>query len=225
MNQRERSIWDLVESVSILFIRGYLAARARAFEHPMPMVRLLAQRDHAHSDAVMLERELAIYRSQRQRKPAKQRPHYAPQERAEILQLMRLRGWTCKETAARFVVHPNTIHNWKKSIRDKHKSESVVGSPPWNKLYEGVRWLVHEMRQLCPERDFGTRTIARHIMRSGIQISRASVRRILEEERTPHLGIHAPPMRTRRIAPLTLFAQQNHIMCGIWTSLRCVCSG
>ncbi len=50
------------------------------------------------------------------------------------------------------------------------------------KLHEGVQWLVHEIRQLCPERDFGTRTIARHIMRSGIQISRASVRRIIEEQ-------------------------------------------
>ena len=78
MNQRERSTWDLVESVSTLFMRGYLAARARAFEHPMPMVRLLAQPDHAHSDATLLEPELAIYRSQRQRKPTKQRPHYAP---------------------------------------------------------------------------------------------------------------------------------------------------
>ena len=29
MKQRERSVWDLVESVSILFMRGYLAARAR----------------------------------------------------------------------------------------------------------------------------------------------------------------------------------------------------
>ena len=99
MKHSEHSVWDLVESVSILFMRGYHAARARAFKHPMPVVRLLAQRDHAHTDAVLLERELAIYRSQRQRKSAKQRPHYAPQERAEILHLLRLRGWSCKETA------------------------------------------------------------------------------------------------------------------------------
>ncbi len=177
----QRSIWRLVDAISVSFMQAYMVARARAFEHPSPMLRMLAQRDHAHSDAVLLERELAIYRSQRQRRPAKRRPHFAPQERCEILQLKRLRGWSVKETAQRFVVHPNTIRNWQRVVREKHRAERLVGQPPWNKLHAGVRWLVHEIRRLCPERDFGTRTIARHIMRAGIQISRASVRRILDE--------------------------------------------
>ncbi|MEL6394905.1 MAG: DDE-type integrase/transposase/recombinase [Planctomycetota bacterium] len=179
----DRSVLGLVDAVSILFMHAYVAARARALGHPSSIVRILAQRDHAHSDAVLLERELAIFRSHRQSRPAKRRPYYSPQERAEILQLMRLRGWSAKETAARFVVHPNTIRNWKKAQLKKHKTEDAVGTPPWNRLHAGVRWLVHEIRSLCPERDFGTLTIARHIIRAGIQISRASVRRILEEER------------------------------------------
>ena len=184
-------------------MRGYLAARARAYEHPIPMVRLLALRDHAHSDAVLLEREFAIYPSQRQRKPATP-PQYASQERAENLQLMKLRGWSCKDAAARFVFHPNTIRNWTKSLHKKHKSEAVVGAPPWNKLHGGVRWLVHEMRQLCPERDIVTRTIARHIMRSRIRISRASVRWILEEEQSPQPRSDVQSNPTNRTAPATL---------------------
>ena len=42
---------------------------------------------------------------------------------------------------------------------------------------------VHEIRTLCPERAFGTRTIVKHIMRSCIQSSRAPVHRTLEEDR------------------------------------------
>lgn len=120
------------------------------------------------------------------------------------------------------MVHPNTIRNWKKSLREKYKSEAVVGVPPWNKLHGGVRRLVHEMRQLCPERDFGTRTIALYIMRSGIQISRASVRRILEEERTPNPDSLAPPLRTRRMVPAHLVRppMPHHVWHIDITSLR-----
>ncbi|MEM6749182.1 MAG: hypothetical protein AAF612_01810 [Planctomycetota bacterium] len=209
----ERSIWGLVEVVSILFGQAYLVARARAFGHPSPVVRLRAQRDHAHFDAVLLERELAIFRSHRQNRPAKRRPYYAPQERSEILQLMRLRGWSAKEAASRFVVHPNTIRNWKKAQLRKHAANDAVGAPPWNRLHAGVRWLVHEIRALCPERDFGTRTIARHIMRAGIQISRASVRRILEEERPRGPKTCASTIAARRTAPDHFFRppHPNHV--------------
>ncbi|MEM9082058.1 MAG: helix-turn-helix domain-containing protein [Planctomycetota bacterium] len=150
------SIWPAVYAVSTLFVRGYVTARARALGHPSPMVRVLAQRDHAYSDAVLLERELAMFRSQRQGRTPKTRPHYAPKERAEILQLMRLRGWSTKEAAAHFVVHANTIRNWKRALRHKRNTERTVGEPPWKKLHESVRWLVHEIHRLCPERDFGT---------------------------------------------------------------------
>ncbi len=201
------SIWTAVDAVSTLFMRGYITARARAFGHPSPMVRVLAQRDHAYSDAVLLERELAIFRSQRQGRTPKMRAHYAPKERVEILQLMRLRGWSAKEAAAHFVVHPNTIRNWKRSLRGKHKAKQVVGDPPWNKFHEGVRWLVHEIRSLCAERDFGTRTIARHIMRSGIQVSRASVRRILEEKDPRPVRVEIiPQIRHQKTAP-------HHLLC------------
>ncbi|WP_428387667.1 transposase [Mucisphaera sp.] len=177
------------------------------------MSRVQAQRDHSYSDSVLLERELAIFRGHRQNRPAKQRLHYTPKERAEILQLMRLRGWSAKETAARFVVYPNTIRNWKRAVREKHRAEDYVGSPPWNKLHAGVRWLVHEIRLLCPEREFGTRTIARHIMRAGVQISRSSVLRILEEERGPRPPACSSSTGSDRTAPEHFFRPPcpNHV--------------
>lgn len=92
-------------------MQAYTAARIRAFSHPSPTVRLLAQKDHAYSDAVLLERELAIFRSHRQNHPPERRPYYSLAQCAEILQLMRLRGWSAKVAVARFGVHPNSIRN------------------------------------------------------------------------------------------------------------------
>ncbi|MEL7483153.1 MAG: hypothetical protein AAFN41_02245 [Planctomycetota bacterium] len=93
---------------------------------------------------------------------------------------MKLRGWSTKEAAQRVIVHPNTIRNWQKAVEDKLRVEQVLGRPRWNRIRDGVRLLVHEMRVAFPEPEFGTRTIARHIVRADIKISRTSVRRVLQ---------------------------------------------
>ncbi|MEL6797349.1 MAG: DDE-type integrase/transposase/recombinase [Planctomycetota bacterium] len=95
---------------------------------------------------------------------------------------MKLRGWSTKEASQRFIVHPNTIRNWQKAVENKLRAEQVLGRPPWNRIHDGVRRLVHEIRVAFPEPEFGTRTITRHIIRAGIKISRTSVRRVLQEE-------------------------------------------
>ncbi|MEO1717482.1 MAG: helix-turn-helix domain-containing protein [Planctomycetota bacterium] len=149
---------------------------------------MMGQRDAASHDAALLERELEVFRSQRRRKPTHQRSYYAPAERAQILEVVRLRGWSAKEAAERFAVHPNTIRNWQKAVDDKLRAERTLGQPPWNRIHAGVRRLVHELRVAFPEPEFGTRTIARHIVRAGISISRTSVRRVLQEEPPKRLG-------------------------------------
>jgi len=201
-----RSLWHLIESVVVAMAQGYGLARVRALSHPSAMIRMLAQRDHLHSEASLLEREVAIFRAQRLAKVPRRRAQFAPEQRAEILQLIALRGWSAKFAASRFGLHPNTIRNWKRLLRDKHKSERRFGEPPWNRLHDAVRWTVREIRRLCPEREFGTRTIARHMLRAGIQISRASVRRILEEERSrsnrARRALATPPARDRSLRHL-----------------------
>ena len=178
----KRSIWALADRLASLLMCAATTARARMLAHSSPLVRVMGQRDHTFSDAALLERELAVFRSQRHHKPAKQRPHYTPEERAEILQVMRLRGWSAKRAGQRFVVHPNTIRNWQKAVEDKLRAEHMLGTPPWNRLHDGVRWLIHELRRTFPEPEFGTRTIARHIMRAGGKVSRTTSRRVLQEE-------------------------------------------
>ena len=121
------------------------------------------------------------------------------------MQLSVLRGWSSKQTALRFGVHPNTIRNWRRSLRDKGRAERLLGEPPWNRLHEAVRWTVHEIRRLCPEREFGTRTIALHMIRAGIQISRALIRRILEK-------VRCKPDRWQRHVPTPDARDATHLM-------------
>ena len=175
-------MWALADHVATLFACAATTARARMLAHASPLVRVMGQRDALHAETSLLERELTVFRSQRFRKPSKQRPFYAPEERAEILQVMRLRGWSPKEAGERFVVHPNTIWNWLKAVDDKVRSERLIGGPPWNRLHDCVRWLIQEIRLVFPEPEFGARMIARHILRAGIQVSRTTIRRVLQEE-------------------------------------------
>ena len=148
----------------------------------MASVRFKAHRDHLYTEAALLERELEVFRSQRLSKLPRERPHFSPEQRAEIMQLAPLRQWSAKQTAMRFGLHENTIHSWKRALLNKRRADELLGSPPWNQLHESVRHTVRKIRMMCPERSFGTRSIARHMVRAGIQISRAMVRRILEEE-------------------------------------------
>lgn len=182
MSELERSPWAVADGIAAAFMRAAVLARTRMLNHASPIVRMMGQRDAAGHDAALLERELEVFRSERRRKPSHQRPHYSPSERAQILEVIRLRGWTAKEAAGRFVVHANTIRNWQKTVKDRLRAEQMLGRPPWNRIHDSVRRLVREIRVAFPEPEFGTRTIARHIVRAGIKISRTSVRRVLQEE-------------------------------------------
>ena len=42
--------------------------------------------------------------------------------------------------------------------------EAVV----WNQIDDVVRWAVHELQRLCPDPEFGTRAIARELVKVAI---------------------------------------------------------
>jgi hypothetical protein len=57
------------------------------------MCHRATQRDHAVGQSYLLQRELDIFRDQRQAMAPHRRPHYTPEDRLAILQLMRLKPW------------------------------------------------------------------------------------------------------------------------------------
>ncbi len=151
-NLRSRSVWHLVDSIATAMSQSYGIARARALTDPLELVLIKVQRDHLYTESALLERELEIFRSSRLAKPPRERPHFIPEQRAQIMQLAALRQWSTKQTANRFGLHANTINSWKKALLDKNRSDRLLGSPPWNRLHDAVRHTVHDIRKLCPEK-------------------------------------------------------------------------
>ncbi len=175
----------LMQETTIYFAQCYEIARQRTIGNPSSFKRLMAQRDDAIYDAELLRREIAILQRNRQKILKHKRPHYAPDDRAKILQIMHLREWSIKETAKHFVLHHNTVSAWLWAWMKDKDAGLFFGHVPWNKTSDGVRWAVHQLRELCPEKEFGNRSIAMHIIRSGTQISPSSTRRFLRQKRPP----------------------------------------
>ncbi len=171
----------MIDSMVIIIAQAYQLARSRLASASSPVMRAMMQRDQLFSQIQWLKRELEILRQQRADCPANKRPEFSPEQRLAILQLMRQRNWSAAVAAKRFVIHPNTIRKWIRAIDGREKSKSLLPQISWNHMDDAVRWAVHELRQLCPEPEMGTLTIAMQMVRSGIQISRRSVQRILRE--------------------------------------------
>ena len=129
------SVLQFIDAIAIAVAQGCMLASARPVSHPSPILRLAAVRDAVAWETALLERGLAVFRQERERVPAKQRPHYTPTHRLETLQIMRLRHWSATETARRFVLHPNTIHGWLKQLRNDGPSSRLFTKPVWNRLH------------------------------------------------------------------------------------------
>jgi hypothetical protein len=161
----------MIDSMAIIIAQAYQLARSRLASASSPVMRAMMQRDQLFAQIQWLKRELEILRQQRADCPANKRPEFSPEQRLAIVQLMRQRNWSAAVTAKRFVVHPYTIRKWIRAVDGLENSKSLLPQISWNRMDDAVRWAVHKLRQLCPEPEMGTRTIATLMVRSGIQIS------------------------------------------------------
>ena len=146
----------LIDVIAISIAQGYILARARSTSRPLPVLRLAAVRHAIAWDAALLERELAVFRQERDRIPAKQRPHCALTHRLEILQIMRLRDWSAAKTAQRFVLDPNSVRGWLKALQQESDTSHLFTCPVWNRIHDAVRCTIHQIRALVPDPDIGT---------------------------------------------------------------------
>ena len=122
------TILRIVDSVAIVLCQAYQLARARLASAASPVLRVMMERDQLLTESELLRRELAVLRDQRAGLHPSKRPDYAPEQRLAILQVMRLRGWNAKDTARRFVLHPNTVRSWIKIVDGRPAANSPVSS-------------------------------------------------------------------------------------------------
>ena len=185
----------IIDSVAIVIAQAYQLARCRLASNASSTLHLIMERDELLAEVEWLKRELEILRGQRANLLPRKRPEYSAEHRLAILQLMRQRGWNIAIVCKRFVLHPQSVRKWIRMADKGDPLGSLFPKVRWNRIDDAVRWAVHELHQLCPEPEMGTRTIARHLIRAGIQISRRSVQRILCEEKPP------TPKKARKSRP------------------------
>jgi hypothetical protein len=171
-----QKVRQLLDNMAGLFMFGYVLARERAANHGFEMVRIQAERDEAVQKEALNLQLVDLLRRRIERIPAKERPQYAPEERFQILQLIRLQNWSLKVAAKNLVLNEETLRRWFKEFRENPDCGLFFGAAPWNKLSDGTRWVAQKIKELSPIE--GTRTIANLLLQAGIQMSRSTVQRV-----------------------------------------------
>ena len=108
----------IIDSVTIIIAQAYQLARCRLASTASPVLQLMMERDELQTQVAWLNRELKILRNQRADMLPKKRPNYSPEQRLAIVQLMRQRGWNVAIVAKRFVIHPQSIRKWVRTMEN-----------------------------------------------------------------------------------------------------------
>jgi len=168
---------------------------------------------------VELEKVRAIAEIQRARLgrfPARQRRHYTPRERFEILVLMRNHGLSRREAARQFLVDPQTISRWEREAQTDPGAD-IIGTlvrpdPPLRGYDDVVKRLVARLDRLGVG---GSLKIAQILARAGTRIGRETVRRYRRNRLRP-----GPP-QDLSLKPSALRAKYvNHIWLADLTEIR-----
>jgi putative transposase len=159
---------------ALMHVRGWCA------NSRIDRVRLAAERDEAVAAAAQWREEARVLRTRLEKMAAKERPHYAPEERLAILLLRAAAGWTAAETARRFLVSAETVASWMKRLDEEGPKALVKAPVVTNKFPEYVAEVVRRLRALQPS--LGKVRIADVLARAGLHLSPTTARRMLARE-------------------------------------------
>ncbi len=157
--------------------------RAWCADSRLARVRLKAENARLRTEVAQLRQIQRIKDARMARIPAANRPHYAPEERFEILSLRAAASWSVATTARVFQIAAGTIAIWARRL-DEGGSAALLALPvPVNKLPECHSLVVEQLRTLLPT--MGKRRIAQLLTRAGVSLAASTVKRIRDRKRRP----------------------------------------
>jgi transposase InsO family protein len=155
-------------------------------------LRLRAELQRLERELALLREELRLKDARLARLPARERPHFPVAERLALLELRAARGWSARETAARFHLSAGTLFNWMRRI-DKEGVDALLRPPvPANKYPDYVAHVVQRLRALCPS--FGYGKIAQVLAREGLRLAHSTVRLMTQRK----IRLEPDPVPERR---------------------------
>jgi transposase InsO family protein len=161
-----------------------LAERLRQYrDSDDPVIDRFAEMQEQALHVALLQEALDILASRWDKLPERQRPHYTPEARFRILRLKSLLALPAHETERMFRVSSETVLRWEQeALREPERR--TVGSllepvPPVRRYCDVVRHLV---RTLALTGLPGDRSMAAHLARAGLRLSRRTIQRIRKEK-------------------------------------------
>ena len=129
--------------------------------------------ERTQSEVARLQEELSLKDECFGRLSPRRRPHYSPTQRLRILQLKAARGWSCEQAADALLVDCETMKSWLRRVDDE--AALVRTSEPVNRFPDYVRYLVRQLKLLCPS--MGEVRIAQVLALAGLALGPSTVRR------------------------------------------------
>jgi len=182
--------------------------RSWAANSPIERIRLRARCDWLENQLAIVTEQLRIITVRMALIDPCHRPHYPPTERMAILQLRAACGWSQKQTADRLLVAPATIASWGKRIDEDGPKALVQLRVPVNKFPELVRYVVQQLKALCPS--MGKIKIARMLCRAGLHLGKTTVGRILKEQPVPPPAVAVNDVASKDEEPTARSVKANY---------------
>ena len=167
---------SLAETAWIVIASRWLNCRQRARVE-------FAERLHIRDREARLREELRIKDARMAAIAPRNRPRYRPADRLAILELQAASGWSTAKTARAFMVDPDTVRQWRRTL-DEEGAESLTRMPePVNRYPQFLRMMVKRLKALCPA--MGRRKLAEVLARAALHIAPTTVARMRDEEGVP----------------------------------------